>query len=164
KVEKGHYEDLIETWRKGHSSKKTGEFKTEQNKQRYLDMKAMQDRIKADLIPKLPGGGSTSRRRANGAYGDVMTRDQMTQILRKQEQEKELYRKQAEEAQALAYLASLKADTTNQRANVAYQNTESIYGALDLARENNNECSSGEEEEEEGEQQSGDDYSSEEEE
>ncbi|GJX16838.1 hypothetical protein Tco_0217670 [Tanacetum coccineum] len=35
KVEKGHYEDLIETWRKGHSIKKTGEFKTEQNKQRY---------------------------------------------------------------------------------------------------------------------------------
>ncbi|GKB41416.1 acidic leucine-rich nuclear phosphoprotein 32 family member A [Tanacetum coccineum] len=155
KVEKGHYEDLIETWRKGHSSKKTGEFKTEQNKQRYLDMKAMQDRIKAGLIPfktdqeildevvpsdnrqnmsgmgrKLPGGGSTSRRRANRAYEDVMTRDQMTQILRQQEQEKELYRKQAEEAQARAYLASLKADAADQRANVAYQNTESIYGAL----------------------------------
>ncbi|GKB63634.1 Myc-type, basic helix-loop-helix domain-containing protein [Tanacetum coccineum] len=125
KVEKGHYEDLIETWRKGHSSKKTGEFKTEQNKQRYLDMKAMQEMIKAGIIPfktdqeildevvpsdnrqnmsgmgrKLPGGGSTSRRRANRAYEDVMTRDQMTQILRQQEQEKELYRKQAEEAQA----------------------------------------------------------------
>ncbi|GJZ48163.1 ribonuclease H-like domain-containing protein [Tanacetum coccineum] len=51
KVEKGHYEDLIETWRKGHSSKKTGEFKTEQNKQRYLDMKAMQEMIKAGIIP-----------------------------------------------------------------------------------------------------------------
>ncbi|GKD47264.1 hypothetical protein Tco_1271909 [Tanacetum coccineum] len=123
------------------------------------------------------------------ACGDVMTRDQMTQILRKQEQEKELYKKQAEEAQARAYLVSLKADAADQRANVAYQNTESIYGALtqrphytlltnphmndsrscdqlaqDLARENNNECSSGEEEEEEGKQQSGDDYSSEEEE
>ncbi|GJX91188.1 hypothetical protein Tco_0344514 [Tanacetum coccineum] len=79
---------------------------------------------------KLPGGGSTSRRRANRAYEDVMTRDQMTQILRQQEQEKELYRKQAEEAQARAYLASLKADAADQRANVAYQNTESIYGAL----------------------------------
>ncbi|GJR16170.1 acidic leucine-rich nuclear phosphoprotein 32 family member A [Tanacetum coccineum] len=176
KVEKGHYEDLIETWRKGHSSKKTGEFKTEQNKQRYLDMKAMQDRIKAGIIPfktdqeildevvpsdnrqnmsgmgrKLPGGGSTSRRRTHRAYGDVMNRDQMTQILRQQEQEKELYRKQAEEAQQRAYLASLKADQADQRANVAYQNTESIYGALG-------------EEEEEGEQQSGDDYSSKEEE
>ncbi|GJQ89026.1 CACTA transposable element, partial [Tanacetum coccineum] len=153
KVEKGHYEDLIETWRKGHSSKKTGEFKTEQNKQGYLDMKGMQDRIKAGLIPfktdqeildevvpsdnrqnmsgmgrKLPGGGLTSRRRANRAYGDVMTRDHMTQILRQQEQEKELYRKQAKEGQARAYLASLKADTADQRANVAYQNTESIYG------------------------------------
>ncbi|GJW76355.1 hypothetical protein Tco_0138037 [Tanacetum coccineum] len=129
KVEKGHYEDLIETWRKGHSSKKTGEFKTEKNKQRYLDMKAMQDKIK-------------------GPH---------------------------------------PADEADQRANVAYQNTESIYGALaqrphytlltnphmndsrscdqlaqDLARENNNECSLGEEEE--GEQQLGDDYSEEEEE
>ncbi|GJZ59346.1 gag-pol polyprotein [Tanacetum coccineum] len=130
KVEKGHYEDLIETWRKGHLSKKTGEFKTEQNKQRYLDMKAMQEMIKADIIPKLPGGGSTSRRRANCAYEDVMTRDQMTQIRRQQEQEKELYKKQAEEAQTRAYLASLKADAADQRANVAYQNTESIYGAL----------------------------------
>ncbi|GJU93047.1 Myc-type, basic helix-loop-helix domain-containing protein [Tanacetum coccineum] len=155
KVEKGHYEDLIETWRKGHSSKKTGEFKTEQNKQGYLDMKVMQEMIKAGIIRfktdqeildevvpsdnrqnmsgmgrKLPGGGSTSRRRANRAYEDVMTRDQMTQILRQQEQEKELYRKQAEEAQARAYLASLKADAADQRANVAYQNTESIYGAL----------------------------------
>ncbi|GJY13214.1 hypothetical protein Tco_0382523 [Tanacetum coccineum] len=75
---------------------------------------------------KLPGGGSTSRRRTHRAYGDVMNRDQMTQILRQQEQEKELYRKQAEEAQQRAYLASLKADQADQRANVAYQNTESI--------------------------------------
>ncbi|GJY27987.1 hypothetical protein Tco_0403754 [Tanacetum coccineum] len=84
-----------------------------------LDMKAMQDKIKAGLIPfktdqeildeivlsdnrqnmsgmgrKLPGGGSTSRRRANRAFGDIMTRDQMTQMFRQQEQEKELYRKQ----------------------------------------------------------------------
>ncbi|GJX58331.1 acidic leucine-rich nuclear phosphoprotein 32 family member A [Tanacetum coccineum] len=151
KVEKRHYEDLIETWRKGHSSKKTGEFKTKQNKKRYLDMKAM----------KLPGGGLTSRRHANRAYEDVITRDQITQILRQQEQEKELYRKQAEEAQARAYLALLKADAADKLANVAYQNTKSIYGALDLARENNNECSS--REEEEGEQQSGDSYLEEEE-
>ncbi|GJX86749.1 hypothetical protein Tco_0337523 [Tanacetum coccineum] len=162
KVEKGHYEDLIETWRKGHSSKKTGEFKTEQNKQRYLDMKAMQEMIKAGIIPfktdqeildevvpsdnrqnmsgmgrKLPGGGSTSRRRANRAYEDVMTRDQMTQILRQQEQEKELYRKQAEEAH---YLDSLKADAADQRANVAYQNTKSIYGALVASTNGKMDC------------------------
>ncbi|GJZ97166.1 hypothetical protein Tco_0669619 [Tanacetum coccineum] len=155
KVEKGHHEDLIQTWKKTHSNSKTGQFKYEENKQRYLKMKAMQDQIRAGVIPyktdqeildevvpsdnrqnmsgmgrKLPGGGSTSRRRANRAYEDVMTRDQMTQILRQQEQEKELYKKQAEEAQARAYLASLKADAADQRANVAYQNTESIYGAL----------------------------------
>ncbi|GJT38875.1 hypothetical protein Tco_0938740 [Tanacetum coccineum] len=104
-----------------------------------LDMKAMKDNIKAGLIPfktdqeildeivpsdnrqnmsgmgrKLPGGGSTSRRRANRAFGDIMTQDQITQMFRQQEQEKELHRKQAEEAQAWAYLASLKADAAGQ--------------------------------------------------
>ncbi|GJV72492.1 Myc-type, basic helix-loop-helix domain-containing protein [Tanacetum coccineum] len=156
KVDKGYYEDLIETWRKGHSNKKTGQFKTTENKQRYLDMKAMQDNVKAGLIPfktdqeildeivpsdnrqnmsgmgrKLPGGGSTSRRRANRAFGDIMTRDQITQMFRQQEQEKELHRKQAEEAQARAYLASLKADAADQRANVAQQNSEANNAALD---------------------------------
>ncbi|GKC09991.1 acidic leucine-rich nuclear phosphoprotein 32 family member A, partial [Tanacetum coccineum] len=143
KVDKGYYEDLIETWRKGHSNKKTGQFKTTENEQRYLDMKAMKDKITACLIPfktdqeildeivlsdnrqnmsgmgkKLLGGGLTSRRRANRAFGDIMTRDQITQMFRQQEQEKELYRKQAEEAQTRAYLASLKAN--------AYQNSEAI--------------------------------------
>ncbi|GKA96083.1 hypothetical protein Tco_0818178 [Tanacetum coccineum] len=165
KVDKGYYEDLVETWRKGHSNKKTGQFKTTKNKQRYLDMKAMQDNVKAGLIPfktdqeildeivpsdnrqnmsgmgrKLPGGGSTSRRRANRAFGDVMTRDQITQMFRQQEQEKELLRKQAEEAQARAYLAVCE------------------QLAQDLARENNNE-SSGEEEEDEQHMGGDDDYS-----
>ncbi|GKC21431.1 hypothetical protein Tco_1023581 [Tanacetum coccineum] len=208
KVDKGYYEDLIETWRKGHSNKKTGQFKTTENEQRYLDMKAMKDNIKAGLIPfktdqeildeivlsdnrqnmsgmgrKLPGGGSTSRRRANRAFGDIMTRDQITQMFRQQEQEKELHRKQVEEAHARAYLASLKADATDQRANVAQQNSEANNAALaerphyilqtnphmndsrsckqlaqDLAHENNNE-SSGEEEEDEKRTGGDDDYS-----
>ncbi|GJS31002.1 hypothetical protein Tco_0491622 [Tanacetum coccineum] len=184
KVDKGYYEDLIETWRKGHSNKKTGQFKTTENEQRYLDMKAMKDNIKAGLIPfktdqeildeivpsdnrqnmsgmggKLSGGGSTSRRRANRAFGDIMTRDQITQMFRQQEQEKELHRKQAEEAQARAYLASLKADAADQRANVAQQNSEANNAALDLARENNNKSSSGEEEEAEQHTSGDDDYS-----
>ncbi|GKF38268.1 hypothetical protein Tco_0118329, partial [Tanacetum coccineum] len=79
---------------------------------------------------KLPGGGSTSRRRANRAFGDVITRDQITQMFRQQEQEKELPRKQAEEAQARAYLAALKADAVEQRANVAQQNSEANNIAL----------------------------------
>ncbi|GJZ67140.1 hypothetical protein Tco_0630380 [Tanacetum coccineum] len=128
---------LIETWGKGYSNRKTGQFKTKENEQRYLDMKVMKDNIKVGLIPfktdqeildeivlsdnrqnmsgmgrKLPGGGSTSRRRANRAFGDIMTRDQITQMFRQQEQEKELYRKQADEAQARAYLAPLKAGAT----------------------------------------------------
>ncbi|GJU31943.1 uncharacterized protein Tco_1175532 [Tanacetum coccineum] len=51
KVQKGHYEDLIETWRKTHSRPETGEFKTEKNRKRYLDMKSMQDQVRAGVIP-----------------------------------------------------------------------------------------------------------------
>ncbi|GJU27479.1 hypothetical protein Tco_1166100 [Tanacetum coccineum] len=64
----------------------------------------------------------------------------------------------AEEAQAQAYLAALKADAAAQRANVAQQNSEANNAALDLARENNNE-SSGEEEEDEQRTGGDDDYS-----
>ncbi|GJY06600.1 ubiquitin-conjugating enzyme E2 27 [Tanacetum coccineum] len=48
KVQKGHYEDLIETWRKTHSRPETGEFKTQKNLKRYLDMKSMQDQANAE--------------------------------------------------------------------------------------------------------------------
>ncbi|GKF36586.1 hypothetical protein Tco_0113344, partial [Tanacetum coccineum] len=129
KAKKGYYEDLIETWRKGHS-KKNGQFKTEENKARYEEMKAMKDHIRAGIIPfktdqeildeivpsdnrqnmsgmGRPGGGSTSRRRANRAFGDVMTR-----------------------AQAQAYLATLKADAAAQQANAAQQNSEANNAAL----------------------------------
>ncbi|GJZ20546.1 hypothetical protein Tco_0557136 [Tanacetum coccineum] len=97
---------------------------------------------------KLPGGGSTSRRRTHRAYGDVMNRDQMTQILRQQEQEKEF----SNVPTIPSYESSIHDDS---------RSCDQL--AQDLAREKNNECSSGEEEEE-GEQQSGDDYSSSEEE
>ncbi|GJS75883.1 hypothetical protein Tco_0725764 [Tanacetum coccineum] len=50
KAKKQYYEDLIETWRKGHS-KKNGQFKTEENKARYEEMKAMKDHIRAGIIP-----------------------------------------------------------------------------------------------------------------
>ncbi|GKC48327.1 hypothetical protein Tco_1066049 [Tanacetum coccineum] len=88
---------------------------------------------------KLPGGGSTSRRRANRTFGDIMTRDQITQMFRQQEQEKELHRKQAEEAGSRALFW------------------------LHLARENNNESSSWEEEEVEQHTDGDDDYSDEDE-
>ncbi|GKA81915.1 acidic leucine-rich nuclear phosphoprotein 32 family member A [Tanacetum coccineum] len=55
KVEKGHHEDLIQTWKKTHSNSKTGQFKYEENKQRYLKMKAMQDQIRAGIIPYKTG-------------------------------------------------------------------------------------------------------------
>ncbi|GJW19104.1 Myc-type, basic helix-loop-helix domain-containing protein [Tanacetum coccineum] len=141
KAKKGYYEDLIETWRKGHS-KKNGQFKTEENKARYEEMKAMKDHIRAGIIPfktdqeildeivpsnnrqnmsgrgrKLLGGGLTSRRYANRAFRDVMSREQITQLYRQEQQEKELYRKQAEEAQARAWLAAQKADAAHRRAD-----------------------------------------------
>ncbi|GJZ97886.1 acidic leucine-rich nuclear phosphoprotein 32 family member A, partial [Tanacetum coccineum] len=148
KVQKGHYEDLIETWRKTHSRPETGEFKTQKNLKRYLDMKSMQDQVRAGVIPyktdqdildevvpstnrqnmsgkgrKLPGGGSTSRRRGPQAFPDVISREEMDRILRQRDQEAELLRKQTAEAQQRAYLAALKADA-------AYQNSETMYGAI----------------------------------
>ncbi|GJY31929.1 hypothetical protein Tco_0415424 [Tanacetum coccineum] len=124
KVQKGHYEDLIETWRKTHSRPETGEFKTQKNLKRYLDMKSMQDQVRAGVIPyktdqdildevvpstnrqnmsgkgrKLPGGGSTSRRRGPQAFPDVISREEMDRILRQRDQEAELLRKQTAEAQ-----------------------------------------------------------------
>ncbi|GJR90022.1 CACTA transposable element [Tanacetum coccineum] len=113
-----------------------------QGRQEYEEMKAMKDHIRAGIIPfktdqeildeivpsdnrqnmsgrgrKLPGGGSTSRRYANRAFGDVMSREQITQLYRQEQQEKELYRKQAEEAQARAWLAAQKADAAQRRAD-----------------------------------------------
>ncbi|GJX62091.1 JmjC domain-containing protein, partial [Tanacetum coccineum] len=145
---KSHYEDLIETWRKTHSRPKTGEFKTEKNRKRYLDMKSMQDQVRAGVIPyktdqdildevvpstnrqnmsgkgrKLPGGGSTSRRRGPQAFPDAISREELDRILRQKDQEAELLRKQTAEAQQRAYLAALKADA-------AYQNSETMYGAI----------------------------------
>ncbi|GJZ84695.1 acidic leucine-rich nuclear phosphoprotein 32 family member A [Tanacetum coccineum] len=141
KAKKGYYEDLIETWRKGHS-KKNGQFKTEENKARYEEINAMKDHIRAGIIPfktdqeilyeivlsdnqqnmsgrgrKLLGGGLTSRRYANRAFGDVMSREQITQLYRQEQQEKELYKKQAEEAQAQAWLAAQKADAAQRWAD-----------------------------------------------
>ncbi|GJX09104.1 acidic leucine-rich nuclear phosphoprotein 32 family member A [Tanacetum coccineum] len=178
KVQKGHYEDLIETWRKTHSRPETGEFKTQKNLKRYLDMKSMQDQVRAGVIPyktdqdildevvpstnrqnmsgkgrKLPGGGSTSRRRGPQAFPDVISREEMDRILRQRDQEAELLRKQTAEAQQRAYLAALKADA-------AYQNSETMYGAIGDEANNaalvnnwhkiwlhdNNEYSSGEKE------------------
>ncbi|GKG38534.1 hypothetical protein Tco_0460246, partial [Tanacetum coccineum] len=72
---------------------------------------------------KLPGGGSTSRRRGPQAFPDVISREEMDRILRQRDQEAELLRKQTTEAQQRAYLAALKAD-------VAYQNSETMYGAI----------------------------------
>ncbi|GJT34455.1 hypothetical protein Tco_0924874 [Tanacetum coccineum] len=113
-----------------------------------LDMKSMQDQVRAGVIPyktdqdildevvpstnrqnmsgkgrKLPGGGSTSRRRGPQAFPDVISREEMDRILRQRDQEAELLRKQTAEAQQRAYLAALKADA-------AYQNSETMYGAI----------------------------------
>ncbi|GKC19334.1 Myc-type, basic helix-loop-helix domain-containing protein [Tanacetum coccineum] len=112
KVDKGYYEDLIETWRKGHSNKKTGQFKTTENEQRYLDMKAMKDNIKAGLIPfktdqeildeivpsdnrqnmsgmgrKLPGGGSTSRTSCDQLAQDLARKNNNECSSREEEEE-----------------------------------------------------------------------------
>ncbi|GJU54347.1 hypothetical protein Tco_1228061 [Tanacetum coccineum] len=123
-----------------------------------LDMKAMKDNIKVDLIPF---------KTDQEILDEIVLSDNRQNMLdmgrKQQEQEKELHRKQAEVAQAQAYLASLKADTADQQANVAQQNSEANNAAQDLARENNNESSSGEEEEAEQHTGGDDDYSDEDE-
>ncbi|GJU70890.1 acidic leucine-rich nuclear phosphoprotein 32 family member A [Tanacetum coccineum] len=121
KVQKGHYEDLIETWRKTHSRPDAW----------GLDMKSMQDQVRAGVIPyktdqdildevvpstnrqnmsgkgrKLPGGGSTSRRRGPQAFPDAISREELDRILRQKDQEAELLRKQTAEAQQPAYWAA----------------------------------------------------------
>ncbi|GKF29503.1 hypothetical protein Tco_0095845, partial [Tanacetum coccineum] len=63
-------------------------------------MKAMQDRIKAGIIP---------------FKTDQEIMDEVVPT---------------DDSDIEAYLASLKTDQADQRANVTYQNTESIYGAL----------------------------------
>ncbi|GJT92853.1 hypothetical protein Tco_1081698 [Tanacetum coccineum] len=118
----------------------------------YPTLEAMKDNIKAGLIPfktdqeildeivpsdnrqnlsgmgkEVKGGWLNSEGAQNRAFGRYYwTWDQITQMFRQQEQEKELHRKQAEEAQARAYLALLKANVADQRANVAQQNSEAL--------------------------------------
>ncbi|GJV86393.1 reverse transcriptase domain-containing protein [Tanacetum coccineum] len=103
--------------------------RTEDDWNQLLAMKAYARLVKAvsSLFFKIP---IKKYWRANRAFGDVMTRDQITQMFRQQEQEKELLRKQAEEAQARAYLAALKADAAEQRANVVQQNSKANNAAL----------------------------------
>ncbi|GKF92846.1 hypothetical protein Tco_0279565, partial [Tanacetum coccineum] len=71
-----------------------------------LDMKAIQEMIKAGIIPF---------KTDQEILDEVVPSDNLPEyvghgqeILKQQEQEKELYRKQAEEAQARAYLAFVK--------------------------------------------------------
>ncbi|GJX30747.1 hypothetical protein Tco_0240602 [Tanacetum coccineum] len=198
KVQKGHYEDLIEDLRIDCTrGRETGEFKTEKNRKRYLDKKSMQDHVdrvirtrqikiswmKSFRVPtakgrKLPGGGSTSCRRGPQAFPDAISQEELDRYCAKKDQER-LLRKQTAEAQQRAYLAALKADA-------AYQNSETMYGAIVLiifnsqpelprfiTKSHNNDTRSvdelardkaGEDNDvEEDEQQSGGDYSEDEE-
>ncbi|GJT32929.1 acidic leucine-rich nuclear phosphoprotein 32 family member A [Tanacetum coccineum] len=131
KVQKGHYEDLIETWRKTHSRPETGEFKTEKNRKRYLDMKSMQDQVRAGVIPyKTDQDILDEVARSSGISRCQMLyvgRDWEPDIEAKRSNEAELLRKQTAEAQQRAYLAALKADA-------AYQNSETMYGHSQLPR------------------------------
>ncbi|GJZ70299.1 hypothetical protein Tco_0633849 [Tanacetum coccineum] len=103
---------------------------------------------------KLPGGAQLPRRRGpQHCFSNVNNRERW-RILRQKDQEAELLRKQTAEAQQRAYLAALKADA-------AYQNSETMYGAIDreLAGEDNDV---GDNEEADSQQSSGD-YSEDEE-
>ncbi|GJR54206.1 hypothetical protein Tco_1404727 [Tanacetum coccineum] len=59
-------------------------------------------------MAKLPGGGSTSRRRGPQAFPDVISREEMDRILRQRDQEAELLRKQTAEAQQRALFGTFE--------------------------------------------------------
>ncbi|GJT00869.1 Toll/interleukin-1 receptor domain-containing protein [Tanacetum coccineum] len=92
KVQKGHYEDLIETWRKTHSRPETGEFKTEKNRNRYvMDMKKdAKNQVRAGVIPYKTDQDIL-------AFPNVISREELDRILRQKDQEAELLRKQTAE-------------------------------------------------------------------
>ncbi|GJV72964.1 hypothetical protein Tco_1492959 [Tanacetum coccineum] len=75
-----------------------------------LDMKSMQDQVRASVIPY-----KTDQ--------DILDEVELDRILRQKDQEAELLRKQTAEAQQRAYLAALKADA-------AHQNSETMYRAI----------------------------------
>ncbi|GJV44059.1 hypothetical protein Tco_1428595 [Tanacetum coccineum] len=73
---------------------------------------------------KLPGGGSTSRRRGPQAFPDAISREELDRILRQKDQEAELLRKQTAEAQQRAYWLIEGCDA-------AYSKfSETMYGAI----------------------------------
>ncbi|GJR57612.1 hypothetical protein Tco_1499774 [Tanacetum coccineum] len=135
-----------------------------------MDMKAMQDNVKAGIIPF---------KTDQEILDEIVPSDNRQNMSGMDVQATRARERVAEEAQARAYLAALKADAAAQRANVAQQNSEANNAALaerphyilqtnphmnnsrsceQLARENNNE-SSGEEEEDEQRTGGDDDYS-----
>ncbi|GJV35427.1 hypothetical protein Tco_1407904 [Tanacetum coccineum] len=72
---------------------------------------------------KLPGGGSTSRRRGPQAFPDVISREEMDRILRQENQDGRFcYGSKPRRRKQRAYLVNWKADE-------AYQNSETMYGA-----------------------------------
>ncbi|GJZ63192.1 hypothetical protein Tco_0619613 [Tanacetum coccineum] len=84
-------------------------------------------RIKADHFTRLvrprSKESSATEERGPQAFPNVISREELDRILRQKDQEAELLRKQTAEAQQRAYLAALKADA-------AYQNSETMYGAI----------------------------------
>ncbi|GJX78161.1 putative serine/threonine/dual specificity protein kinase, catalytic domain-containing protein [Tanacetum coccineum] len=91
-----------------------GSFKTEKNRKRYLDMKTMQDQVRAGVIPF----------KTDQEILDEVVPSSWIDIEAKKKQDASFLReKQTAEAQQRAYLAALKADA-------AYQNIETMYGAV----------------------------------
>ncbi|GJX70064.1 hypothetical protein Tco_0307235 [Tanacetum coccineum] len=112
--QKGHYEDLIETWRKTHSRPETGEFKTEKNRKRYvigyeeharsvrawvIPFKTDQEIFLDEVVPSLPTPEHFGKRQevtgwwwvklsqvAASGISDAISREEMDRILRQKDQ------------------------------------------------------------------------------
>ncbi|PWA38951.1 hypothetical protein CTI12_AA557230 [Artemisia annua] len=144
----GENEDLVETWRKGHSS--NGKFKTSKNETSYREMKSLFDQVKAGTAPsmteeeildrvvpsnsrqnmsgrgrRMTGTGKASSSSTHQPFEqDYITRQHMTEVLRREQQEKELFRKQTQEAQQRAIVAEQEARSANSRLGTM----ESFFG------------------------------------
>ncbi|GKA27127.1 Myc-type, basic helix-loop-helix domain-containing protein [Tanacetum coccineum] len=148
KVQKGHYEDQIETWRKTPRDRRLGVLRDQKKPKEILDIRRAYARSSSsgvipyktdqDILDEVVseynarnmseragsyrGGGSTSQARSSGISRCYKSGGAGSDIEAK-DQEAELLRKQTAEAQQRAYLAALKADA-------AYQNSETMYGAI----------------------------------
>ncbi|GJV39456.1 hypothetical protein Tco_1417896 [Tanacetum coccineum] len=153
-VKKGRYQDLITHWRDKHSHK--GVFDNSENEDLYARMKSIKDQVNARTIEfksdkeiiadvtkstnrehepgvgrKLPMGTDSSSRISPKPNQDYCTREQITEIIRQEVADKEMWKKVAEEASQQADLAKKQADLAKKLAESANERAARVELILD---------------------------------